>query len=54
VLAGRLRTVLAVLASGEGKSRSAEQVSAELAGFACTVMLHEQSTERRWFLRRSA
>jgi len=27
---------------------------AELAGFGCTVMLHEQSAERRWFLRRSA
>ena len=54
VLAGRLRTVLAVLASGEGKSRRAEPALAELAGFGCTVMLHEQSAERRWFLRRSA
>ena len=54
VLAGRLRTVLAVLASGESKSRRAEPALAELAGFGCTVMLHEQSAERRWFLRRSA
>jgi len=54
VLAGRLRTVLAVLASGEGKSRRAEPALAELAGFGCTVLLHEQSAERRWFLRRSA
>jgi Mrp family chromosome partitioning ATPase len=54
VLAGRLRTVLAVVASGEGKSRRADQALAELAGFGCTVMLHEQSAERRWFLRRSA
>jgi hypothetical protein len=54
VLAGRLRTVLAVLASGDGKSRRADPVLAELAGFGCTVMLHEQSVERRWFLRRSA
>lgn len=53
VLAGRLRTVLAVLASGEGKSRRRPALS-ELAGFGCTVMLHEQSTERRWFSRRSA
>ena len=52
VLAGRLRTVVAVLAAGEGKS--AETALAELAGFGCTVMLHEQSAERRWFLRRSA
>lgn len=54
VLAGRLRTVLAVLASGEGKSRRAGPAMSELAGFGCTVMLHEQSAERRWFSRRSA
>jgi hypothetical protein len=54
VLAGRLRTVLAVLASGEGKSRRAGPALSELAGFGCTVMLHEQSAERRWFSRRSA
>ena len=54
VLAGRLRTVLAVLASGDGKSRRAGPALSELAGFGCTVMLHEQSTERRWFSRRSA
>jgi Mrp family chromosome partitioning ATPase len=54
VLAGRLRTVLAVLASGEGKSRRAGSALSELAGFGCTVMLHEQSAERRWFSRRSA
>ena len=53
VLAGRLRTVLAVLASGEGKSRRRPALS-EFAGFGCTVMLHEQSAERRWFSRRSA
>jgi Mrp family chromosome partitioning ATPase len=52
VLAGRLLAVVAVLASGEGKS--ADLISPELAGFGCTVLLHEQSTERRWFLRRSA
>jgi Mrp family chromosome partitioning ATPase len=54
VLAGRLRAVLAVVASGEGKRRRADQALAELAGFGCTAMLHEQSAERRWFLRRSA
>ena len=54
VLAGRLRMVLAVLASGEGKGRRAGPALAEFAGFGCTAMLHEQSAERRWFLRRSA
>jgi hypothetical protein len=54
VLAGRLRTVLALLASGEGKSSRAGTALAELAGFGCTVMLREQSAERRWFSRRSA
>ena len=52
VLAGRLHTVVAVLASGEGKS--ANRASAALAGFGCTVLMHEQSAERRWFPRRSA
>jgi Mrp family chromosome partitioning ATPase len=54
VLAGRLRAALAVLASGEGKSRRAGAALSELAGFGCAVMLHEQSPERRWFSRRSA
>ena len=52
VLAGRLLAVVAVLASGEGKS--AALISSELAGFGCTVLVHEQSMERCWFLRRSA
>ena len=33
---------------------TAGQALSELAGFGCTVMLHEQSAERRWFSRRSA
>jgi hypothetical protein len=41
-----------VLAPGEG--RKSELILAELAGFGCTVLFHEQSAERRWFLRRSA
>lgn len=53
-LAGRLRTVLAVLGSGEEKSKRADAVVAELGGFGCPVMLHEQGAERRWFSRRSA
>jgi Mrp family chromosome partitioning ATPase len=52
LLAGRLRTVVVVLAPGEG--RKSELILAELAGFGCTVLFHEQSAERRWFLRRSA
>jgi len=51
-LAGRLRAVIAVLASGEGKT--ADQVLAELAALNCPVLSLEQSVERRWFSRRSA
>jgi Mrp family chromosome partitioning ATPase len=52
LLAGRLRAAVAVLGSGEGKD--GELIADELAGFGCTVFIHKQSTERRWFLRRSA
>ncbi len=51
-LAGRLRAVIAVLASGEGKT--ADQVLAELAALNCPVLSLEQSVELRWFSRRSA
>lgn len=51
-LAGRLRAIIAVLASGEGKT--ADQVLAELAALNCPVLSLEQSVERRWFSRRSA
>jgi hypothetical protein len=52
LLAGRLRAVVAVLPTNEG--RNADRITAELAGFGCAVLVHEQSSERRWFLRRSA
>jgi Mrp family chromosome partitioning ATPase len=51
-LAGRLRAVIAVLASGEGKT--ADRVLAELAALNCPVLSLEQSVVRRWFSRRSA
>jgi hypothetical protein len=50
LLAGRLQAAVAVLGSGEGKS--ADLIAAELAGFGCTVLLHEQS-KGQWFRRRS-
>jgi hypothetical protein len=52
LLAGRLRAAVAVLGSGE--ANGGELIADELAGFGCTVLIHKQGTERRWFLRRSA
>ena len=52
LLAGRLRAAVAVLAPNEG--RNADRVAAELTGLGCAVLVHEQSAERRWLLRRSA
>ena len=52
LLAGRLRAAVAVLAPNEGKN--ADHVAAAFTGFGCAVLVHEQSAERRWLLRRSA
>jgi Mrp family chromosome partitioning ATPase len=53
-LTGRLGTVVAVLASGDTKSKNVDRILAELAGFGCAVLCYEQNQERRWFGRRSA